>query len=169
MQFSGMPVDIDNLGLFQSFTSIHTWTSTTILNNQALIVTRKATSVVTLEELKTLASHLGVSLNIDASRNGRLWAFKVKGHVTLSNQNFNELPREESINTTTCKVAPDVLSWHTNLEKLVSQAKSILMDFQNIHSMFPELHLLSDTCFMYVSVLQSTDGAIIRRAPKFSK
>ena len=76
LKFTGKPVDIDNLQLFQSFTSIHTWTSTTILNNQALIVTKKATSVVTLEELKALASHLGVSLKIDASKNGRLWAFK---------------------------------------------------------------------------------------------
>ena len=158
MPITGMPVDIDSLGLFQSFTSIHTWTSTTIINNQALIVTKKATSVVTLEELNTLASHLGVSLKIDASKNGRLWAFKDKGHITLSNQNFDELPREEAINTTTCKVAPDVLSLHTHLEKLVSQAKSILKDFHNIHSTFPELHLLSDTCFQGVSfkTLKST-------------
>ena len=115
MQITGTPVDIDNLGLFQSFTSIHTWTSTTILNNQALVVTKKTTSVVTLEELKALSAHLGVTLKIDETRNGRVWAFKDKGHVTLSNQNFNELPREEAINTTTCKVAPDVLSLHTHL------------------------------------------------------
>ena len=88
LQFTGEPVDIVNLQLFQSFTSIHTWTSTTILNNQALVVTRKTTSVVTLEELKILSVHLGVTLQIDAARNGRVWAFKEKGHIILSNQNF---------------------------------------------------------------------------------
>ena len=44
-----------------------------------------------------------------------------------------------------------MLSLHTHLEKLVSQANSILKDFQDIHSTFPELHLLSDTCFQGVS------------------
>ena len=148
LQFTGEPVDIDNLQLFHSFTSIHTWTSITILNNQALVVTRKTTSVVTLEELKILSTHLGVTLQIDAARNGRVWAFKEKGHIILSNQNFNELPKENAFNTTTCQVAPDVLSFHTQLEKLVSQAKHVHKDFQDIHNTFPALHLLSNTCFL---------------------
>ena len=88
LEFTGEPVDIDNLQLFQSFPSIHTWTSTTILNNQALVVTRKTTSVVTLDELDILSTHLGVNLQIDAAKNGRLWAFKEKGRIILSNQNL---------------------------------------------------------------------------------
>ena len=124
LEFTGEPVDIDNLQLFQSFPSIHTWTSTTILKNQALVVTRKTTSVVTLDELDLLSTHLGVNLQIDAAKNGRLWAFKEKGKIILSNQNFNELPRENSMNITTCKVSHDVLFFHTKLQKLVSQAKT---------------------------------------------
>ena len=52
MHFAGEPVDIDNLQLLNSFTDIHTWTSVTILNHQALIVTKKQTYVVTLPELE---------------------------------------------------------------------------------------------------------------------
>ena len=41
-----------------------------------------------------------------------------------------------------------MLSFHTQLEKLVSQAKHVHKDFQDIHNTFPALHLLSNTCFL---------------------
>ena len=72
IQIIGTPVDNDNLGLFQSYTNIHSWTSTTIINNEALVVTKKITSVVTLEELKKLSAHLGVTLKLDETSNGRV-------------------------------------------------------------------------------------------------
>ena len=122
LKFSGEPVDLDNLQIFQAFPSFHTWTSTTILNHQALVVTQKTTSVVTLDELDILSRHLGINLQVDAEKNGRLWAFKQKGKTVFSNKNFNELPRENSMNITTCKVSHDVLSFHTQLQNLVSQA-----------------------------------------------
>ena len=102
MHFAGEPVDIDDLQLFNSFTDIHTWTSVTILNHQALIVTKKQTSVVTLPELESLATHLGLNLQIDEARNGRVWAFKQKGEIILSNKNFNDLPTESNYTKTTC-------------------------------------------------------------------
>ena len=80
----GMPVDIDNLGLFQSYTDIHSWTSTSIIDNKALIVTKKITSVVTIEELRKLSAHLGVTLKLDETRNGRVWASKNNGHLVKS-------------------------------------------------------------------------------------
>ena len=78
------PVDIDNLGLFQSYTDIHSWTSTSIIDNKALIVTKKITSVVTIEELRKLSAHLGVTLKLDETRNGRVWASKNNGHLVKS-------------------------------------------------------------------------------------
>ena len=104
--------------------------------------------MVTLQELKILSTHLGVTLQIDAAQNGRVWAFKEKEHIILSNQNFNELPKENNFTTTTCQVAPDVLSFHTQLEKLVSQAKGVPQGFLDIHITFPNLHLLDNTCFL---------------------
>ena len=148
LHFTGEPVDIDNLQLFHSFTNIHTWTSVTILNHQALIVTKKKTYVVTLPELETLSTHLGLTLQIDEARNGRVWAFKEKGHIILSNKNFNDLPKESNYTTTTCQVAPDILSFHTHLERLVAQAKHVHQNFLDIHIAFPALHLLDDTCFL---------------------
>ena len=43
------------------------------------------------------------------------------------------------------------MSFHVQLEQLISQARSIHSDFQAIHSTFPELHLLNNTCFQGVS------------------
>ena len=148
MHFAGEPVDIDNLQLLNSFTDIHTWTSVTILNHQALIVTKKQTYVVTLPELEWLSSHLGLNLQIDEAQNGRVWAFKQKGEIILSNKNFNDLPTESNYTKTTCQVAPDILSFHTHLERLVAQAKHVHQNFLNIHIAFPALHLLDDTCFL---------------------
>ena len=125
MHFAGEPVDIDDLQLFNSFTDIHTWTSVTILNHQALIVTKKQTSVVTLPELESLATHLGLNLQIDEAQNGRVWAFKQKGEIILSNKTFNDLPTESNFTNPTCQVAPDILSFHTHLERLVAQAKCV--------------------------------------------
>ena len=92
------------------------------MNNQALVITRKTTSVVTLDELDILSRHLGINLQVDAEKNGRLWAFKQKGKTGISNKNFNEVPTVNSMNFTTCKVSNDVISFHTQLQNLVSQA-----------------------------------------------
>ena len=61
----GKVVDIDKLGLFNAYSNIHSWTSSTIVDGEALIVTRKLTTMVTMEELEQLATHLGVTLEID--------------------------------------------------------------------------------------------------------
>ena len=66
--------------------------------------------MVTLPELESLATHLGLNLQIDDTRNGRVWAFKQKGEIILSNKNFNDLPTESNYTKTTCQVAPDILS-----------------------------------------------------------
>ena len=120
----------------------------TILNRQALIVTKKQTSVVTLQELKSLATHLSLNLQIDEAQNGRVWAFKQKGEIILSNKNFNDLPTESNYTKTTCQVSPDILSFHTHLDRLVAQAKRVHQNFLDIHIAFPALHLLTDTCFL---------------------
>ena len=103
--------------------------------------------MVTLEELEKLSAHLGVTLKIDKTRNGRIWASKNNGHITLSNKNFNTMSQEGANNKTTCTVDQDVLSFHVQLQHLITQARSIHNDFQAIHGTFPELHLLNDTCF----------------------
>ena len=113
LKFSGEPVDLDNLQIFNAFPSFHTWTSTTVFNHQALVVTRKTTAVVTLDELGILSRHLGIDLQVDADKNGRLWAFRQKGKTVISNKSFNEVPTVNSMNFTTCKVSKVVISFHT--------------------------------------------------------
>ena len=93
LKFSGEPVDLDNLQIFNAFPSFHTWTSTTVFNHQALVVTRKTTAVVTLDELGILSRHLGINLQVDADINGQLWAFRQKGKTVISNKSFNEVPK----------------------------------------------------------------------------
>ena len=124
-KFSGEPVDLDNLQIFQAYPSYHTWTSTTVLNDQALIVTRKTTSVVTMAELDILSRHLGVSLQVDPGKNGRLWAYKQEGKTILSNKNFDDVSTANSMNFTVCQVKNDIISFHTQLEILLSQAQTI--------------------------------------------
>ena len=53
----GKVVDIDKLGLFNAYSNIHSWTSSTIVDGEALVVTRKLTTMVTLSELEQLAKH----------------------------------------------------------------------------------------------------------------
>ena len=55
---------MDSLQIFRGYQSYHTWTSATVLNDQALIVTKKVTSMVTLAELDILSKHLGLSLHV---------------------------------------------------------------------------------------------------------
>ena len=69
-------MDIDGLQMFNNYKSFHTWTSATVLDQNALIVTKKMTTMVTLVELESLTSHLGLSLEIEPGKNGRLWIYK---------------------------------------------------------------------------------------------
>ena len=62
--------------------------------------------MVTLEELEKLSAHLGVTLKIDKTRNGRIWASKNNGHIMLSNKDFNTMTQEGANSKTTCTVAP---------------------------------------------------------------
>ena len=78
---------------------------------------------MTLDELSILSRHLGIDLQVDAEKNGRLWAFRQKRKTVISNKSFNEVPTVNSMNFTTCKVSKDVISFHTQLQNLVSQAQ----------------------------------------------
>ena len=177
LKFSGEPVDLDNLQIFNAFPSFHTWTSTTVFNHQALVVTRKTTAVVTLDELGILSRHLGIDLQVDAEKNGRLWAFKQKGKTVISNKSFNEVPTVNSMNFTTCKVSKDVISFHTQLQNLVSQAQHIHKDFIDIDTAYPALNLLSQTCFqgksfkdlMKLSLNEHKKCIINKQAPQKAK
>ena len=143
----GKAVDIDKLGLFNAYNNIHSWTSSTIVDGEALVVTRKLTTMVTMEELEQLSTHLGVTLEIDQNKNGRIWASKSRGHITLSNKHFNTISQEGTNNKTICTVEPDVLSFHVQLQNLATLARTIHDDFLAIHDTFPELYLLNETCF----------------------
>ena len=103
--------------------------------------------MVTLEELEQLSTHLGVTLEIDKTKNGRIWASKNNGHITISNKHFNSMSHEGTNNKTTFTVDHDVLSFHVQLQHLATQARTIHNDFLAIHGTFPELYLLNDTCF----------------------
>ena len=143
----GKAVDIDKLGLFNAYSNIHSWTSSTIVDGEALVVTRKLTTMVTLSELEQLAKHIGVTLEIEPNKNGRLWASKSRGHITLSNKHFHNISQKGTNNKTICTVEPDVLSFHVQLQNLASLAKIIHDDFLAIHDTFPEISLLIETCF----------------------
>ena len=54
----GKAVDADKLDLFNAYNNIHSWTSSTIVDGEALIVTRKLTTMVNMEELEQLAAYL---------------------------------------------------------------------------------------------------------------
>ena len=100
----GKPVDVDKIALFNAYHNVHRWTSSTIVDWEALIVTRKLTTMVNMEELEQLAAHLGVTLEIDPNKNGRLWASKSRGHITLSNRNFHTISHTGTNNKTICTV-----------------------------------------------------------------
>ena len=139
---------MDNLQIFRAYPSYHTWTSTTVLNDQALIVTRKTTSMVTIAELEILSRHLGMSLQVDPGVNGRLWAYKQDGKTILSNKNFDDVSSANSMNFTVCQVKNDIISFHTKLQILLSQAQTIHQDFVDINTAYPALNILSQTCFL---------------------
>ena len=127
-------MDLDKLQIFRGYPSYHTWTSTTVLDGQALIVTRTMTSVVTLAELDILSKHLGMSLQIDPGKNGRLWAYKQEGKTILSNKNFADVSTANSMNFTVCQVQKDVITFHTQLKILLTYAQTIHQDFLDVHT-----------------------------------
>ena len=141
-------MDLDNLQIFRGYQSYHTWTSATVLNDQALIVTRKITSVVTLAELDILSKHLGMSLQVDPGRNGRLWAYKHDEHIIISNKDFGDISTTNSMNFTVCQVQKDVITFHTQLKILLTYAQTIHQDFLDVHTAYPALNILSQTCFL---------------------
>ena len=143
----GKPVDVDKIALFNAYHNVHRWSSSTIVDWEALIVTRKLTTMVNMEELEQLAAHLGVTLEIDQNKNGRLWASKSGGHIILSNKNFHTISNTGTNNKTNCTIEPDILSFHINLQNLASMARIIHEDFLAIHKTFPEISLLNETCF----------------------
>ena len=144
--YVGEQVDLDNLQIFRDYQSYHSWTSATVLNNQALIVTKKITSMVTLAELDILAKHLGMSLQVEPERNGRLWVYKNNDNTIISNKDFGDI--SNSINTTVCQVQKDILTLHTQLKTLLTYAQKIHQDFLDVQKAYPALSILENTCFM---------------------
>ena len=139
-------MDLDNLQIFRGYQSYHTWTSATVLNDQALIVTRKITSMVTLAELGILSQHLGLSLQVEPGRNGRLWIYKNNDNTIISNKDFGDISTTNS--TTVCQVQKDVITFHTQLKTLLTYAQTIHQDFLDVHKAYPALNILSKTCFL---------------------
>ena len=121
-------MDIDSLQIFRDYKSYHTLTSATVLDQNALIVTKKITTMVTLVELDTLTNHLGLSLQIEPGRNGRLWIYKNDQNTIISNKNFGDISTK--VNTTVCQVQKDVLSFHTQLKVLQNYANKFTMTSQ---------------------------------------
>ena len=120
--------------------------SATVLNNQALIVTKKITTIVTLAELDVLAKHLGMTLQVEPERNGRLWVYKNNDTTIMSNKDFEDI--SNLINTTVCQVQRDILTLHTQLKTLLTYAQKIHQDFLDIQEVYPALSILDNTCFM---------------------
>ena len=81
-------------------------------------------------------------------KNGRLWAYKQEGKTILSNKNFDDVSTANSMNFTVCQVKNDVISFHTQLQILLSQAQTIHQDFVDINTAYPALNILSQTCFL---------------------
>ena len=48
----GKAVDVDKLDLFNAYNDIHSWTTSTVVNGEALIVTRKLTTMFNMKELE---------------------------------------------------------------------------------------------------------------------
>ena len=104
------------------------------------------TSVVTLPELDILCKHLGMSLEVEPRKNGRLWAFKHDGRTVISNKDFEDV--SSSINFTVCQVQRDVITFHSQLQILLTYAQTIHQDFIDVHKAYPALNILSQTCFL---------------------
>ena len=132
--------------VFRGYPSYHSWTSATVLSNQALIVTKKVTTIVTLAELEILTRHLGITLQVEPERNGRLWVYKNNDTTIMSNKDFGDL--SNLINTTVCQVQKDILTLHTQLKTLLTYAQKIHKDFLDIQEFYPALGILDNTCFM---------------------
>ena len=116
-------MDIDGLQIFRDYKSYHTWTSATVLDQNALIVTKKITTMVTLVELDTLTNHLGLSLQVEPGRNGRLWVYKNDDNTIISNKAFGDISTTNTVNTTVCQVQKDILTFHIQLKILLTYTK----------------------------------------------
>ena len=127
----------------QSFQTIHVWTSSSVIDQQILVITEKATTVVTGEEFSLLASHLQLSVDVDLSSNGKIGAHKYNGgSILLSNKPQNDT--EPQAEHTVCFVDKDVLSLHTTLQKLVEKTTSVWAVFERLCKIFPELGFVDE-------------------------
>ena len=52
----GKPIDVDKLDIFQEYHTVHSWTSSMVVEGEVLIITRKYTSMVTIEEFQKLTT-----------------------------------------------------------------------------------------------------------------
>ena len=144
--YVGEQVDLDNLQIFRGYQSYHSWTSATVLNDQALIVTKKITSMVTLAELDILSKHLGMSLQVEPGRNGRLWVYKNNDNTIISNKDFGDISTTNSMNFTVCQVQKDVITFHTQLKNLAREDTWLpfisWILFKVLATMWPSSHFL---------------------------
>ena len=63
--------------LFRLNPSIHTYTSSVLVDGEVLVMTNRETSVVNLQEFELLCAHLGFTPDLDKTFNSRLWVQKV--------------------------------------------------------------------------------------------
>ena len=103
--------------------------------------------MVTLVELDTLTNHLGLSLQIEPGRNGRLWIYKNDQNTIISNKDFGDI--STTVNTTVYQVQKDILSFHTQLKVLLNYAQQIHNDFSDINIAYPALKIWNNTCFFW--------------------
>ena len=104
------------------------------------------TSVVTLPKLDILSKHLGMSLEVEPGKNGRLWAYKHDGKTVISNKDFGDV--SSSISFTVCQVQIYVITFHSQLQILLTYAQTIHQDIIDVHKVYPALNILSQTCFI---------------------
>ena len=109
--------------VFRGYPSYHSWTSATVLS-------KKVTTIVTLAELEILARHLGITLQVEPERNGRLWVYKNNDTTIMLNKDFEGI--SNLINTTVCQVQRDILTLYTQLKTLLTYAQKIHKDFWDI-------------------------------------
>ena len=92
--------------------------------------------MVTLAELGILSQHLGLSLQVEPGRNGRLWIYKNNDNTIISNKDFGDISTTNS--TTVCQVQKDVITFHTQLKTLLTHAQTNHQDFLDVHKAYPE-------------------------------
>ena len=119
--------------LFRLNPTIHTYTSSVLVDGEVLVMTDRQTSVVTLQEFATLVNHLGFTPDLDITVNARLWVEKNITHAVIS----NKIPANEP---STCIVDQDVASWHRQLESLLRSASGIWENFVYLARMFPNIN-----------------------------